>query len=370
MGKGSGVTELTRLSDARDKGIPWRKWGPYLSERQWGTVREDYSENGDAWNYFSHDQARSRAYRWGEDGLAGLSDEKQRLCFALALWNGEDPILKERLFGLTNAEGNHGEDVKEYYFYLDSTPTHSYMKWLYKYPQRAYPYDDLVATNRGRIARRSSSTSFSTPASSTTTATSTSSSSTPRPRRRTCSSGSRWRTGGRKRRRCTCCPPSGSATRGRGGPIRPKPALRAGARRGRARGWSRPPTPSSASAGCTWRETCRCSSPRTRRTTSASSAARTPAPTSRTAINDYVVHGREEAVNPDGAGTKVAAHHRADGGGGRPRRSCGFGSPTPPRADRRTLLAGSTRRSRRAGARRTSSTARSPRPRRPKTKRG
>ena len=131
---------MERLAEARERGVPWRKWGPYLSERQWGTVREDYSENGDAWNYFSHDQARSRAYRWGEDGLAGFSDDQQHLCFALALWNGRDPILKERLFGLTNSEGNHGEDVKEYYFYLDSTPTHSYMKWLYKYPQAAYPY--------------------------------------------------------------------------------------------------------------------------------------------------------------------------------------------------------------------------------------
>ena len=125
-------------------------WGPYLSERQWGTVREDYSESGDAWNHFTHDQARSRAYRWGEDGLAGISDDRQLLCFAVALWNGRDPILKERLFGLTNSEGNHGEDVKEYYFYLDSTPTHSYMKYLYKYPQRAYPYDDLVKTNQRR----------------------------------------------------------------------------------------------------------------------------------------------------------------------------------------------------------------------------
>ena len=119
----------------REWDSPWRKWGPYLSERQWGTVREDYSPDGDAWEYFTHDQARSRAYHWGEDGLAGFCDLKQRLCFALALWNGKDPILKERLFGLSNAEGNHGEDVKEYYFYLDSTPTHSYMKWLYKYPQ-------------------------------------------------------------------------------------------------------------------------------------------------------------------------------------------------------------------------------------------
>jgi len=144
------VTEQKRLNEARERGIPWKKWGPYLSERQWGTVREDYSENGDAWNYFSHDQARSRAYRWGEDGLAGISDDKQQLCFAIALWNGRDPILKERLFGLTNNEGNHGEDVKEYYFYLDSTPTHSYMKYLYKYPQQEFPYRDLVETNRRR----------------------------------------------------------------------------------------------------------------------------------------------------------------------------------------------------------------------------
>jgi hypothetical protein len=142
--------EVARLQEARTAGVPWRKWGPYLSERQWGTVREDYSQDGNAWNYFSHDQARSRAYHWGEDGLAGLSDEQQLLCFGLALWNGRDPILKERLFGLTNSEGNHGEDVKEYYFYLDSTPTHSYMKYLYKYPQAAYPYSDLVETNRRR----------------------------------------------------------------------------------------------------------------------------------------------------------------------------------------------------------------------------
>ena len=149
MAKTTLNAEQTRLEDART-GTPWRKWGPYLSERQWGTVREDYSEGGDAWNYFTHDQARSRAYRWGEDGLAGISDLNQHLCFALALWNGKDPILKERLFGLTNSEGNHGEDVKEYYFYLDSTPTHSYMKYLYKYPQAAYPYGDLVETNRRR----------------------------------------------------------------------------------------------------------------------------------------------------------------------------------------------------------------------------
>ncbi len=143
-------TEQKRLNEAREEGIPWKKWGPYLSERQWGTVREDYSTDGNAWNYFTHDQSRSRAYRWGEDGLGGVSDDQQRLCFALALWNERDPILKERAFGLTNSEGNHGEDVKEYYFYLDSTPTHSYMKYLYKYPHGEYPYRDLVETNRRR----------------------------------------------------------------------------------------------------------------------------------------------------------------------------------------------------------------------------
>lgn len=143
-------SEQQRLDEARNLDIPWRKWGPYLSERQWGTVREDYSANGAAWDYFTHDQARSRAYHWGEDGLAGISDDKGLLCFALALWNGKDPILKERPFGLTNSEGNHGEDAKDYYFYLDSTPTHSYMKYLYKYPQRAYPYLDLVEKNRQR----------------------------------------------------------------------------------------------------------------------------------------------------------------------------------------------------------------------------
>jgi len=142
--------EAKRLEDIRAGKVPWRKWGPYLSERQWGTVREDYSEYGNAWDYLPHEHARSRAYRRGEDGLAGFSDDKQLLCFALALWNGKDPILKERLFGLTNGEGNHGEDVKEYYYYLDNTPTHSYMRYLYKYPHAAYPYHDLVSTNRQR----------------------------------------------------------------------------------------------------------------------------------------------------------------------------------------------------------------------------
>jgi hypothetical protein len=140
--------EHQRLIDYRQRKANWKKWGPYLSERSWGTVREDYSADGSAWEYFPHDHARSRAYRWGEDGIAGISDRYQYLCFALSLWNGKDPILKERMFGLNGAEGNHGEDVKEYYFYLDSTPTHSYMEMLYKYPQAEYPYADLVTKNK------------------------------------------------------------------------------------------------------------------------------------------------------------------------------------------------------------------------------
>src|SRR5438105_6547869 len=144
--------ERLRLDEDARREKNWKRWGPYLSERQWGTVREDYSPYGECWSYLSHDQARSRAYRWGEDGLFGISDRECRLCFAIALWNGRDAILKERLFGLTGPEGNHGEDVKEVYFYLDSTPTHSYMRMLYKYPQAAYPYTQLVEENarRGR----------------------------------------------------------------------------------------------------------------------------------------------------------------------------------------------------------------------------
>jgi hypothetical protein len=142
--------ERRRLAEAREKPAPWYRWGPYLAERQWGTVREDYSPSGAAWDHLPHDHARSRAYHWGEDGLLGICDDRGRLCFALALWNESDPILKERLFGLTGLEGNHGEDVKEYYFFLDSTPTHSYMRALYKYPQRAFPYHELVAENRRR----------------------------------------------------------------------------------------------------------------------------------------------------------------------------------------------------------------------------
>src|SRR3990172_8386077 len=142
--------EEKRLQEAHERKAHWKRWGPYLSERAWGTVREDYSPHGTAWDFFPHDHARSRAYRWNEDGIAGICDRHQMICFAIALWNGRDPILKERVFGLTGNEGNHGEDVKEYYFYLDSTPTHSYMKTLYKYPQAAFPYGWVGEENRRR----------------------------------------------------------------------------------------------------------------------------------------------------------------------------------------------------------------------------
>jgi hypothetical protein len=145
--------ERIRLHEDGQREKNWKRWGPYLSERQWGTVREDYSATGECWKYFPHEHARSRAYRWGEDGLLGFCDREGRLCFALALWNGQDPILKERLFGLTGEEGNHAEDVKECYFYVDGTPTHSYMKAVYKYPQRAYPYEELLRENRKRGKR-------------------------------------------------------------------------------------------------------------------------------------------------------------------------------------------------------------------------
>ncbi len=270
--------EQSRLEEARTHRAPWKLWGPYLSERQWGTVREDYSKSGDAWNDFTHDQARSRAYRWGEDGLAGICDERQRLCFALSMWNGQDPIVKERLFGLTNAEGNHGEDVKEYYFYLDSTPTHSYMRYLYKYPQAAYPYDDLVRTNRTRGVNQPEYELLDTgvfdqdryfdvfveyakgcprgypdPLHG------------PQP----------W---AGRRPRSTSCRDCGSATSGRGTRMRSGPRWRrstgaqASASSGPStRGWAR--------ATSTARRTSRCCSPRTRRTRSGSSASRTTPPT-------------------------------------------------------------------------------------------
>ncbi len=165
--------EQQRLDDTSSGAAPWRLWGPYLAERAWGTVREDYSADGDAWRYFPHDQARSRAYRWNEDGLLGICDERQRLCFALALWNGEDAMLKERAFGLSGHEGNHGEDAKDYWFYLDNVPSHAYMRALYKYPQRAFPYQRLIDENARAREGRSGVRARSTPACSTTIATST-----------------------------------------------------------------------------------------------------------------------------------------------------------------------------------------------------
>ena len=144
------TAEDQRLEESHLHKVHWKRWGPYLSAREWGTVREDYSAGGTAWEYFPHDHARSRAYRWGEDGIGGICDMQQKICFAVAMWNGRDPILKERFFGLTGNEGNHGEDVKEYYFYIDSTPTHSYMKFLYKYPQAEFPYAKLMEENRKR----------------------------------------------------------------------------------------------------------------------------------------------------------------------------------------------------------------------------
>ncbi len=154
-GAGAKSDERSRLAEADAGTVPWRDWGPYLSERAWGTVREDYSADGDAWSFFPHDHARSRVYRWNEDGMAGFCDETQNWCLSLALWNGVDPILKERMFGLTGPQGNHGEDVKEYWWYLDGTPTHSWNSWRYHYPQREFPYGDLVAENARRGTARS-----------------------------------------------------------------------------------------------------------------------------------------------------------------------------------------------------------------------
>ena len=297
------TAEEQRLQEAR-AGVPWRAWGPYLSERQWGTVREDYSDNGDAWSYFSHDQARSRAYRWGEDGIAGISDDKQRLCLALALWNERDPILKERLFGLTNAEGNHGEDVKEYYFYVDNLPTHSYQRYLYKYPQAEFPYNDLGAGEPGPVAARTWSTSSSIRASSTRGVISMSRWSTRRTGRKTSCAASPCTTGRTRTPRCTCCPRCGSATRGPGRAGGPKPRVtRAAAavsgRPGRARR-TRRVLPARRAAEQT------CCSARTRRTRRACSAPSRPTRFPKDGIGDHLLHGAD-TVNPGDEGTKVAA---------------------------------------------------------------
>ena len=294
----------------------WRAWGPYLSERQWGTVREDYSESGTAWDYFPHDQARSRAYRWGEDGLLGISDEKQRLCFALALWNGADPILKERLFGLTGSEGNHGEDVKEYYWYLDATPTHSYLRGLYKYPQRAFP---VCRPRRGEPAARTGATGVRAD------------------RHRRLRRGSLLRRrGGVRQGRSERPPDPDHGDQSRAGPRAAAPAAdslvpqhlvlgprrsparaASGARRGAARTGTRPvaasscrpATTSSATTGSLARETRTCCSRRTKATPSGSGARPTARPTSRTGSTRRSSQGAAEAVNPAGVGTKVAAHY-------------------------------------------------------------
>ena len=311
------TAEKRRLLEDGNREQNWKRWGPYLSERQWGTVREDYSADGDCWDYFPHDHARSRAYRWGEDGLLGICDRECRLCFALALWNGRDPILKERLFGLTGPEGNHGEDVKECYFYLDATPTHSYMKALYKYPQAEFPYARLVEENRRRGQRRARVRARRHRRLRRRAATSTSSPSTPRRRPTTSSSASRSPTAARRRRRCTCCRRSGSATPGRGAAT-----ARATGRKPRIAPVARPAivapsTRRSAASGSTpsraRRRRARAALHRERdERRSGCSARRTPTPYVKDAFHDYVVQRPARTRSTRRAtGTKAAAHYRA-----------------------------------------------------------
>ena len=260
-------TERQRLAAGRANKVRWDLWGPYLAERQWGTVREDYSATGDAWASFPHDHARSRAYRWGEDGLLGISDDQARLCFALALWNGSDPILKERLFGLTGPEGNHGEDVKEVYYYLDATPTHCYLKALYKYPQRAFPYADLVAENRRRGRDEPEYELLDTGVFAEDRYFDVHRRVRQGGARRHPDPASRPPTAAPSRRRCTCCRRSGSATTGPGvvgdrpaaRELCPMPAEDAHAAR------SRRPTTGWATTGWPAPGNRSCCSPRTRR---------------------------------------------------------------------------------------------------------
>ena len=292
--------------------MPWRKWGPYLSERQWGTVREDYSDDGDAWDYFSHDQARSRAYRWGEDGLAGISDDQQRLCFALALWNGKDPILKERLFGLTNSEGNHGEDVKEYYFYLDSHADALVHEVPLQVPAGGVSRTTTSSRPTAAAAATSSSTSCSTPASSTRTATSTCSSSTPRRRPRTSSIQITVHNRG---------PEAADAARPADALVpqhlvvgrRRRPAGAAAGRGGRAASIAA----SHPELGERFLYCDGAADAAVHRERDQHRAALRRRPTARPyvkdGINNYVVHGQQDAVNPEQTGTKAAAHYRADG---------------------------------------------------------
>ena len=302
----SRTSEQERLTAAREQGVPWRKWGPYLSERQWGTVREDYSDSGNAWDYFSHDQARSRAYRWGEDGLAGISDDRQLLCFALALWNGRDPILKERLFGLTNSEGNHGEDVKEYYFYLDSTPTHSYMKYLYKYPQAEFPYGDLVETNRRR-GRTTSSTSSSTRGCSTRTGTSTCSSSTPRRPPEDLLIQITVTNRGPEAATLHVLPTLWFRNTWSWGGDAPRPALRQAATGATAVIAASHPELGERFLSCEGAAALLFTENETNVERLFGTPNRTPYV--KDGINEYLVHGRREAVNPAQTGTKAAAHY-------------------------------------------------------------
>ena len=343
------TAEERRLEETRQRKAHWNRWGPFLSERAWGTVREDYSPDGAAWEYLPHEYARSKAYRWNEDGLAGICDRHQKICFALALWNGRDPILKERLFGLTGNEGNHGEDVKECYYYLDNTPTHSYMKYLYKYPQAAFPYAQLLAENRARTppgagirtggyrgfrrepllrrvrgVRQGFAGRYSDPH-------------------------QRLQPRARSGARSTCCPPSGSAIRGCG-------------REGRARCCVR-----SRSARSSWTSrtmepgVCLRKGPELLFTDNETNYRRLYGVESpgfvKDGINDYVVDGDAAAINPARTGTKAAAHYAADDRGGGDRRSappayrCRFARRSVRRGIRRHLRPA-------AGARPTSFTPR------------
>ena len=353
--------EADRLEQAR-AGVPWKRWGPYLSERQWGTVREDYSDNGDAWNYFSHDQARSRAYKWGEDGIAGFCDDHQRLCFGIALWNGVDPILKERMFGLTNSEGNHGEDVKEYYFYLDATPTSSYLKYRYRYPLNEFPYADLVATNRARSRLELEYELLDTGVFDDDRYVDVDveyAKSAPDDVHVRITLINRSQTG----RRCTCCRRCGSATTGGWTSRR----ARSTPRTARPAQSSPPSTPTWASSSCAARANRRCCSPRTRRTRSACGASANSSPYVKDAFHEYVVHGQDSAVNPARTGTKAAAHYVLDiAAGRRSRRATPVVSGRTPR---RSAAARSTACSRRASPTPTSSTRRSRRRRRRPTRR-
>ena len=308
--------ESARLKDARNPNTPWKKWGPYLSERQWGTVREDYSQDGNAWDYFTHDQARSRAYHWGEDGLAGISDDKQLLCFSVALWNGNDPILKERMFGLTNSEANHGEDVKEYYFYLDSTPTHSYMKYLYKYPQAAL---SLRRSDRDEQAAQpwtTWNTNCWIRASSTRIATSMYSWNMPRQAPEDILIQISVSNRGPEPATLHVLPTLWFRNTWTWWPGTPKPSLKQVSGQKGVR-LLQPHTPIWVSGICTAREMSRCCSRKTRPTTSGSSARPTPSPYVKDGINNYVVKGNHNAVNPEKTGTKSAAHYQLNVGAGK-----------------------------------------------------